>query len=110
MNENSLLINEQISAYESCHLERFLNFYSKDIVVFKNGEKLLKNYESFIEYYKNSFTQNTGHKVEVLNRISFKSHVIDHEKITGRVDGLDLQAIVNYKIISGKIVRVDFIM
>lgn len=107
MKNLELIINAQISAYEEGDLYKFLSFYSKDVKVFKNRELLFESFDQFKKYYQNSFQENPGHKVTIHKRIVLNDKVADYEQVTCRNDGIDLKALVIYKLINGKITEVD---
>ncbi len=102
------LIDKQIQAYVDTDLDEFLTFFSPEVKFTKNGGEFFKNHDEFLNYYRESFRANVGHKVEILDRMIFNNYVVDHERVSGRAAGQILEAIVIYTIQEDKIVAVDF--
>lgn len=103
------IVDLQIRAYEEGDLETFLSFYSDTLKVYKDRRLLFDSFDQFKLHYAKSFMDNPNHKVKIQNRILLSNKVIDHERVTGRGDGVDIEAVVIYTLENSKIVEVDFI-
>ena len=49
------------------------------------------------------FASNPSVHVRIVQRMVLGQFVVDHEHITGRADGLELQALVAYQVVDGQI-------
>jgi hypothetical protein len=77
-------VNEQLEAYNTRNLERFLACYAQDVVVEDgSGTRLMQRREAMRATYAKLFAKNSDLHAEVVNRIRVGDFVIDEERVTG---------------------------
>jgi hypothetical protein len=108
------LIDAEIAAYGDRDLERFLEFYSAEIVIKDaDGNVLMDSLEAMRAFYGPMFRDSPELGVEIPRRIDFGEFVIDEELIVGvNMEGFpsELHAAVVYRVKDGKIRGVTFVM
>ena len=113
MSDTADLIDAQVAAYRSRHLERFLGFYSADVTVRDlDGNVLMSGVESMREQYGRLFRDSPNLNVDIPTRMEAGDYLIDEELITGfHLAGFptELHVIVIYRVQSGKIREVVLI-
>lgn len=101
------IVEAQLAAYNRRDVEGFLSYYSDDARLFDYPGKLTESGKDELRVrYERSFS-NPDVRALIVKRIVFGRFVIDHEKITGRPDGIH-EAIAVYEIKDGKIIAVTF--
>jgi len=105
------LAQKQLDAYNSQDLEAFLEVYSDDVEVrnFPSGELTYKGIDQMRARYSALFEANPNQHAKLLSRIVKGNIVIDHEHVTGRVNGVETHAIAIYEIEAEKISKVWFV-
>ncbi len=111
MSTNEQVVQAQVDSYNARNLERFLSFYSPDIVILDGeGNQMTKGHEDMRQLYAGLFDQSPELHAEIKKRILSGQYVIDEEYITGfNLKGYpsELSAAVVYRISDGKIARVQ---
>lgn len=111
MNQNEMIIQQQLDAYNARDLEKFCALYSDDVQVFDYPQNLLKisGKVQFREVYKKVFDSSPELHAAIDKRIVFDNKVIDHEKVTGRSGTAFIEVVVIYEVAEDKIKNVYFI-
>lgn len=107
----AIIVQNQLEAYNSRNLSKFLSFYTDDIVIYnyKENEPFISGTEKLKEVYDEVFNHSPELNATIENRIVFENKVIDYEKVTGR-KGVDLiEVVVIYELKENLIYRVTFI-
>ena len=106
--QNESVVQEQLDAYNSGDIERFVDTFSDDAVFveFSTGKVRLEGKEAIYEAFDSYFKESPDLHSTVKQRISLGKTVIDHELITGSRNRQDtLQLIMVYEVIDGKIAK-----
>jgi hypothetical protein len=112
MNEYLLpreVVDAQLRAYNAHDLEAFCATYAHDAVLSKPAvnQELARGMEAIRALYAKLFSNSKIH-CEIKSRIEISNFVIDHERITGRTDGL-LEAVAIYEVRDSLIRSVLFV-
>ena len=105
------IVNEQIDAYNRCHLDDFLATYAPDIVIRDgaSGELLMNGHAGMHDRYQARFDTSPNLHAHIVNRIVMGSLVIDHERVTGiGEDNRSNECAAIYKVGQGLITQVWF--
>lgn len=105
------LAQKQLEAYNRKKIEEFCKVYTDDVVVMEFGTNniMLEGMAAFRERYNNLFEANPNLNARLVNRVVKGNHVIDHEHITGRADGIESEAVAIYEVNEYQIEKVWFI-
>ncbi|MCP8971162.1 nuclear transport factor 2 family protein [Ectobacillus ponti] len=99
----------QLDAYNSKDVEKFLQAYTDDVTAYDHPDMLLfSGKEAMRERYSKLFSQYPNMHCELVHRARLGSHVMDHERITGR-GGEPIEALATYELQDGLIKRIWFI-
>ncbi len=108
------LIDSEVAAYNARDLERFIGFYSSEVVIKDaEGNVLMDGLEAMRGFYGPMFRDSPDLHVEIPRRIDFGDYVIDEELVEGvNMVGFpsELHAAVVYRVKDGKISAVTFPM
>jgi len=102
------VVQEQLDAYNTGDIDRFMAVFSSDIQLFQIGEPtpVAEGEKVVREIYANLFEKSPHLKSEVINRTIIGTKVIDYERITGRNGNeTPLYLVMIYEVENGKIVR-----
>ncbi|MDU0200800.1 nuclear transport factor 2 family protein [Paenibacillus sp. MAH-36] len=107
--ENSV-VERQLQAYNDKNIDLFMSCYSEDVKIYDFPDTLTMEgqvamrarYEKLFETFPNMFAT-------VDKRIHHGKYVIDHEQITGRLEGAILEAVAMYEIKDDMIIKVWFL-
>lgn len=105
------IVQDQLEAYNSRDLSKFISFYSSDIEIynFRDSKPFIHGKKDLEKVYKQVFDNSPQLKATIDNRIVFENKVIDYEKVTGR-KGIDLiEVVAIYELKENLIYRVTFI-
>lgn len=105
-----ILAQKQLDYYNAHDLEGFTSVYHDDVEVFKleDNSLIMKGKEALKERYQVRF-QNKKLHAALVNRMVLGDQVIDHEHVTGLVDGEVVKAIAIYKMQDNLIRKVWFL-
>ncbi|WP_078543908.1 nuclear transport factor 2 family protein [Litchfieldia alkalitelluris] len=105
------LAQKQLDAYNNQDIETFVAQYSPDIVVmdFPSNQITLSGREDFKKRYKALFESNPKQHAELTSRMVKGNIVIDHEYVTGRANGINVEAIAMYETTDEYITKVWFV-
>ncbi|WP_409302719.1 nuclear transport factor 2 family protein [Peribacillus sp. SCS-155] len=105
------LAQRQLDAYNAKDIDAFLEVYSEDVQIldFPSNNLVYTGLEKMRERYAALFEQNPNQNAALKARIAHGSIVIDHEYITGRANGIELEAVAMYEVIGDRIAKVWFI-
>lgn len=111
MNRAEELAQKQLDAYNAQDLEKFVAQYSEDIVVmdFPSNQVVISGMEAFKERYRTLFLNNPNQHAELKGRMVKGNVVIDHEYVTGRANGENVEAIAIYETTEEYITKVWFV-
>jgi len=99
---NEKIVQQQLEAYNSRDLEKFVSVYSDDIQLYNfPGEKILEGKDQLRERYKIRFESPNLH-AEIVDRALMGEYIIDHERVSGINDGI-VEATVIYHLENGMI-------
>jgi hypothetical protein len=102
-------VQEQLEAYNTGDLERFIACYAPEIIIEDGaGNTLMTGHESMRQRYGPLFESSPELHCHIANRMKIGSYVIDEEKVSGvNVAGFPSQihAVVIYRVEGGKIVH-----
>jgi len=104
------VVQAQVEAYNRRDLDGFLSFYADDAQIFEYPDHLLMaGKEAMRERYQKLFEPAPALHAAILHRMTFDRFVIDQERVTGRPDGVPIEAVATYEVKDGRIVRVTFL-
>ncbi|MFC4322453.1 nuclear transport factor 2 family protein [Litchfieldia salsa] len=105
------LAAKQLEAYNAQNIDEFVAQYSDDIIVmdFPSNEITLEGKDAFRQRYHTLFMNNPNQHAELKARIVKGNVVIDHELVTGRSSGNDVEAIAIYETNDQHITKVWFV-
>ncbi|MBD8071468.1 nuclear transport factor 2 family protein [Bacillus sp. PS06] len=111
MSRAAELAQKQLDAYNAQNIEEFVAQYSEDIIVmdFPSNEVTLSGKEAFRERYQTLFQNNPNQHAELKARLVKGNIVIDHEYVTGRANGVEVEAIAMYETNDDCITKVWFV-
>jgi uncharacterized protein (TIGR02246 family) len=109
MTEIEQVIEKQLNAYNNKSIDEFCECYADDIVLAVKGEVKLEGLENLRNYYAKLFQSSPNLTATILERTVLQNHVIDIEKVTGRLNNAHPTTVTaKYTIRENKISRVDF--
>ncbi len=105
------LAQKQLDAYNNKNIEAFLDVYSNDVIVmeFPSNNIIYTGIDNMREVYTKLFNHNPNQHAELRSRIAYQNIVIDHEWVTGRANGIEVEAVAMYEESGGEISKVWFI-
>jgi len=104
------VVQAQVEAYNRRDLDGFLSFYADDAQIFEYPDHLLMSgKDAMRERYQKLFEPAPALHAAILHRVTFERFVIDQERVTGRPDGVPIEAVAIYEVKDGRIVRVTFL-
>lgn len=106
------VVQNNLDAYNSRDLEKFMFWFSEDVELYSFSEmKLIASGKPAIEkLYKELFAATPNLHSTILKRIVFENKVIDHESIVGRKGSSEIIEIVMiYEVKYGKIFKMTSI-
>ncbi len=102
-------VTEQLQAYNTGDLERFMACYAPDCVVDDGaGNRLLTSHTEMRPRYDALFKSSPNLHCEIIHRTRIGCYIIDEEKITGRVPAMN-HAVVIYRVKDQLIEHVRFL-
>ncbi|KIL47201.1 nuclear transport factor 2 family protein [Jeotgalibacillus soli] len=105
------LAQKQLDAYNNKDIREFLQVYSEEVEImeFPSNKIMYTGIDKMRERYSNLFENNPNQHAELRARIAHDNIVIDHEFITGRANGIEVEAVAMYEVTNDKISKVWFI-
>jgi imidazolonepropionase-like amidohydrolase len=104
------LVQQQLNAYNARDLDAFLEPYSDDVVLYRYPDQLSSEGKAALRpVYQRLFEQVPELHCQLVNRMVLGNKVIDYERVSGFPDGRVIEAIAQYEIKGGKIIRVTFL-
>jgi uncharacterized protein (TIGR02246 family) len=111
MRTNERVVQAQVNSYNARDLERFLTFFSPDVVILDGeGNRMVNGHEGLRQRYAGLFDRSPKLHAEIKTRIAVGRYVMTEEHITGiNLKGYpsELRAVEVYRIIGRKITRVQ---
>lgn len=102
-------VSAQLAAYNARDLEAFVALYAEDVKLWRYGELACEGRAAMREQYGALFETNPDLKALLLGRlVGGGSTVIDHEWVTGRKDGFNLEVFATFEVLDGTITQVWF--
>ncbi|PLR94874.1 nuclear transport factor 2 family protein [Bacillus sp. T33-2] len=103
------VVERQLKAYNEKDINRFIDCYSDDIVIYEFPDKVRFASKTIMrKHYQKLFDTYPDMNAEIVKRIEQGFFVIDHEKITGRSED-PLFATAIYEVQQDIIVKVWFL-
>jgi uncharacterized protein (TIGR02246 family) len=109
-NENTVLIDRLVEAYNSSNARAFSDLFAADALVYEfPGTLAQQSREAIFEFYQKLFGEFPENQTEVLHRIVIGNRVADHERVRRAPDAEPFEVLTIYELENGEIKRVDFI-
>jgi len=109
MNEIEQVVEKQLEAYNRKDIDSFCESYAEDIVLAVKGDVKLEGLDNLRNYYSKLFESSPNLTATILERTVLQNHVIDIEKVTGRLNNAQATTVTaKYTIRDNQISRVDF--
>lgn len=103
-------VEAQLIAYNARDVEAFMRCYTHDVVVENAaGEVVCADHDAMRERYAAAFAREPNVFCTILHRIRHGDHVVDHEHLTGYLDGSTRHAVAIYRLRDGLIAHVRFL-
>jgi imidazolonepropionase-like amidohydrolase len=104
----AMVVQAQVEAYNARDLERFVAFFSDDVVIARHpgGATVARGRAELRRTYATLFAASPELKTHVLRRIVQGALVVDHEMVTGIRGRNYLHAVATYEVRGGLIRRV----
>jgi hypothetical protein len=107
---NEAVVQRQLQAYNDKNIDLFMACYSEDVKIYDFPHTLtMDGQEAMRERYHKLFATYPNMIATVDKRIFHGKYVIDHEEITGRLEGAIIQAVAMYEIKDDLITKVWFL-
>lgn len=104
------VVQRQLQAYNDKNIDLFMACYSEDVQIYDFPHTLtMEGQAAMREHYQKLFHTYPNMIATVDKRIIHGKYIIDHEKITGRLEGSILEAVAMYEIKDNIIVKVWFL-
>ena len=104
------LVQRQLNAYNTTNLDEFMATYADSIVLYNHPNTVrVEGKDAMRTRYETFFKRNPNVHCEIISRTVLGNRVIDHEIVTGRSNGENLESVAVYEIENGLIRRVYFI-
>jgi uncharacterized protein (TIGR02246 family) len=107
------IIEQEIAAFNARDIEQFLACYAADAHILDGaGSTMASGHEEIRRMYAPLFDNSPDLPVQVVNRISFGTWVIDDEMLTGFIlpgYPTDLRGVVAYQVADGTIQRAQIL-
>jgi len=99
-------VEEQLLAYNTRDLERFVAAYSSNVVIEDGENKLLMSgHDQMRKNYGTMFATHPELHCKIISRIKVGNYVVDEEEIIGRGSPTPVHAVVIYRVNEDKIVH-----
>lgn len=85
VNQNQLIVQGQLDAYNKRDLETFCGYYSQNIIVknISSQNALMSGLSDLRQKYSTLFSKNPSLHCELKNRMCVDNYVVDEEFVTG---------------------------
>ncbi|NOV01496.1 nuclear transport factor 2 family protein [Paenibacillus planticolens] len=104
------VVQRQLQAYNDKNIDAFMDCYSEDIKIYDFPDTLrMEGQEAMRTRYQTLFESYPDMIATVDKRIFHGNYAIDHEEITGRLEGSTLKAVAIYEIKDDRITKVWFL-
>ncbi|KZE75263.1 MULTISPECIES: nuclear transport factor 2 family protein [Paenibacillus] len=104
------VVQRQLQAYNDKNIDLFMECYSEDVKIYDFPNTLaIEGQEAMRERYHKLFESYPNMLATVDKRIFHGKYVIDHEEITGRLEGAIIEAVAMYEIKDDLITKVWFL-
>lgn len=103
-------VEAQLIAYNARDVEAFMRCFAPDVRILNGlGEVVLEGWEAKHARYSEAFKREPNVRCTVLHRIEHGDYVVDHEHLTGYLDGSEKYAVAIYRVQDGLIHQVQFL-
>lgn len=105
------LIKRQVNAYNAGDADAFMATYHPDIKIYswQNDNPIYDTWDAMYTRYANLFRDNPDQYAEIVNRMTIGNYIVDRERVKGRANGVEVNAIAVYEVKDGLIYRVWFL-
>ncbi|MFD1737260.1 nuclear transport factor 2 family protein [Bacillus salitolerans] len=105
------LAQMQLDAYNNGDIKNFMAVYHEDVLVreFPTQKIMYKGIKEMEDRYAELFRTNPNQHAKLLSRVVKGNIVIDHEHVTGRTNGVEVEAVAMYEVSETHIINVWFI-
>ncbi|MFC5452339.1 nuclear transport factor 2 family protein [Paenibacillus aestuarii] len=104
------VVQRQLQAYNEKNIDLFMACYSENIQIYDFPNTLtMEGQEAMRARYQTLFETYPHMEATVDKRIFHGKYVIDHEQITGRIEGAIVEAVAVYEIEDDIIIKVWFL-
>jgi len=105
--ESVAIVNLQLVAYNTRDIEKFLETFSEDVEIYRNGTLTMTGREQMRAVYAPMFDNTPNLHCIIVNRITINNKVIDNENVTSN-DRI-IEAVAMYEVADGLIQKVTFV-
>lgn len=110
ISEAERVVQVQLEAYNARDVEAFAATYADDVRIYDYPDRLrYEGIDTLRARYGEAFRSGPDVRARISKRIVQGNFVIDHEHVTGRPDGVDVDAVAIYEVRNGRIQAVWFI-
>lgn len=104
------IVDDQIEAYNSQDIEKFLNCYADDVQVYmlEQGKMITNGKEQLGNIMTGAFKATPNSKTTVISKIKQNNLIVNHERIVGHVEGKAVLTVSIYEITNNKISKLWF--
>jgi hypothetical protein len=103
------IVQAQLDAYNAQDLDAHCAYFADDVVVANyNGEVVRTGMEAYRVNYKKVFADFPKNRAVLLNRMTVRDTVVDHEHVDRGDGSAPFQVLAIYTFNGDKIARVDF--
>ncbi|MDI9641712.1 nuclear transport factor 2 family protein [Kamptonema cortianum] len=103
-------VEGQLQGYNARDIDVFMSYFHPDVKVLDgSGNITLEGWEAKKDRYTTAFQNEPNVKCEIVTRIRLGKYVVDHELLTGYLDGQTREAVAIYTLKDNKIIQVQFL-
>lgn len=104
------VVERQLQAYNEKNIDQFMACYSEDVQIYDFPNTLTMEGQAAMRARYQKLFETYPHMYAIVDkRIFHGQYVIDHEEITGRLEGAILEAVAVYEIKDDIITKVWFL-
>ncbi len=102
------VVQGQVDAYNAKDVDRFLSFYSPDLVIteLSTGRVIASGRDELRLLYTHVVSRTDDLRCQIVKRMALGKFVVDEERVFGLPAGTPVRALAIYEVADGLIVRV----